>query len=611
MMQTNPKDIWNIESGLVIGIFVFVLMCAISTWIFFSISIPGIDPEWHWRRWSQLFPAVIHFWLDKLGYKAPSWPQEEALLHQSGAFMAFSIHVYIPFVISLFTGAMAGFYGAKPSDGLVHIRGTRYFKGKDAINIGRGLAHGESNKGRSGIRIHPSIELSRVRELLGALVLGSPGSGKTQILWSVFLQMIARPGARVFLLDNKGDFTGQVDASVSTIIAPWDARSEALDVGATIETELDAELFAASTIAMPKGENAIFSQAARLMLTGLIVCLQKKHGTKWGWTDLASAIEAPANETVDAFTLYFPLGLKIFREDSRTSESVVFDLVTEMAFIRHLAIAWPNSIGKFNLNEWLRDESNSKPVLLLQVNKAFASISDPLCCSVLNLISRQILSAQFPENQDRRLYFMLDEIAQIPYLEQLKNLIALGRSKGVSIWVGLQDIGLLVDRYGRYEIDSIVSMLRTRIVLQIGAGPGAEHASKLLGAREVERVDLSKNSDESKINSPSSQIQMQQLVLPDQVSGLKLASLKRGINGWLFIDGWGTTLELKWPVKNIPVVRDGIVLAEWAKSGMEQKQKTSERGKNNLIESTSELTMPSTKKTVIKIKRKQDINDDV
>ncbi|PUA17326.1 type IV secretion system DNA-binding domain-containing protein [Glaciimonas sp. PCH181] len=603
-MQTNVNGVWKIEAGFQLGVFVFLLSSVILTWAGFHISFPLIDPTWSWRGWTQLPPAVFHFWLAKAGYKAASWSVEESLIRQSGTAVAFSIHVYAPVVISTFAGVLVGYHGAKPGDGLIHLRGTRYFYGRDAIKSGRKSSLAECADGESGIRIHPSIQLSRARELLGVLVLGSPGSGKTQVLWSALLQMIARPSAKIFLLDNKGDFTGQVDPSISIILAPWDSRSEALDIGATVKTELDAELFAASTVPVSKGENAVFSKAARLMLTGLIVCLQKTHGTKWGWTDLAQAIEAPANEIVEAFTRHFAIGLKIFRENSRTSESVVFDLIRELAFIRHLATAWPISVGKFNLNEWLKDDSNCKPVLLLQVNKAFASVSDPLCCAVLNLISRQVLSPQFPDNANRRLYFLLDEIAQIPYVEQLKNLTALGRSKGVSIWLGLQDIGLLIETYGRQEIDSLISMLRTKIILQIGAGPGADYASKLLGAREVERYDSSKNAEDAGKIATLSQVQPQQLVLSDQVSGLKLASLRRGIQGWLSIDGWGMTLQLRWPAKKIPLVRSGLILADWASPDCDQTQPSQANGTFRKIDAIVASRIPLAKKTAVKIKRK-------
>lgn len=569
-MKANENNTFSIEDAVKHGIFVFIPFAWFLTIFGFHITLPWIDTV-AWQQWPPLSWVVLHFWLANIGWQTSSWPTEVLAIHNSGATISFLMHTIIPAAIALLVAVWAGYHESRSHVALIHLRGTRIFSGRQAIIRGRRAATAELVGGTLGVHIHPSIPMSHSRERLGVLILGSPGSGKTQIMWSAYLHMIEFAGSKIFVLDNKGDFTGHISASCSLILAPWDERSEAWDIGATIVNGLDAELFASSTVPVSKGENSVFSKAARLMLTGVIVCLQKKHGMRWGWVDLAQAIAAPADEIVVAFTRDFPIGLKIFRENSRTSDSVVFDLITQLSFIRHLAAAWPDSIGKFNINDWLADDSSCKKVFILQANKAYASISDPLCCAVLNILSRKILSPQFSDSASRRLYFLLDEIAQIPYVEQLKNLVALGRSKGVSVWLGVQDAGLLVDMYGKHEMESLVSMLRTKLVLQTGAGHGAEFAAKLLGSREVEQCGLTKNRDGSESVPGVRPRQMQQLVLPDEVSNIKLASFKSGIDGWLSVDGWGSTLQLHWQVKKIAMKRRSLVLAKWVVDGSGEK----------------------------------------
>lgn len=393
----------------------------------------------------------------------------------------------------------------------------------------------------------------------GVFAIGSPGSGKTQILWPMLMDALAgKPQHRAVVLDNKGDFTELTHPDWSIILAPWDTRSAAWDIAKDVVTELDAELFAASTISVAKGDNAVFGNAARILLTGFMVCLQRLHGQNWGWVQLSECIEWPSETIVANFEKYYPIGLKVFKDNSKTSDSIMTNLISELAFIRHFAKAWPDSVGKFSLRIWIADGSKYKPVLLLQVNKSYPLLSDPFGCAVLSLLAQIVLSPQMPDSRSRRIYFLLDEIAQIPRVEQLNNLCAVGRSKGVSVWIGLQDIGLLSKNYGKEEVNALIGMLRTKVTLHMGEGPGAEFTAGLLGKREIEIKDV-----DDKGKSRNSRIETQQLVLPGEINGLPSASLKGGAHGWLSVAGWDATLKLRWPIRQNKKIREGVELANW------------------------------------------------
>jgi hypothetical protein len=360
--------------------------------------------------------------------------------------------------------------------------------------------------------------------------------------------------ARAIVLDNKGDFTSQLPPSTTILLAPWDRRAVPWDIAQDVRTALDAELFAESLIPMTTGENAFFCKAARILLTGFIVCLQKKFGTLWGWEELAACLDSSTEELRIDFSAYFPFGLKLLLEDSKTSESVLITTTADMSFIRHLSAAWPWSIGGFSFRNWMRTGDAADRVVIIQANKGFPTLSDSICCAMLGMASSILLSPQIADSQKRRIFFVLDEIAQIPKVKQLKNLVALGRAKGAAVWLGVQDLDLLVDTYGRQEVNSLISMLRCKVLLQTGAGPSAEFVSGLLGRREIrERVQ----------GPERGATRMEPLVLPSEVSGLPLASLKRGAEGWLVIDGWPGTMRLRWPIRANGQRQAGVELAHW------------------------------------------------
>lgn len=320
---------------------------------------------------------------------------------------------------------------------------------------------------------------------------------------------------------------------------------------------MDAGLIAQSLIKEVKGDNAVFSEASRVALIGFIVCLQKKHGMNWGWKHLAECLEWSLEHTIDEFQSFFRIGLGIFKKDSKSSDSVYFSLIANLAFLRQLAQAWPKSVGGLSLRKWISDESEEKPIVLLQVSKAFPTISDAYTCAVLNVLSKLILSPTFTDSSTRRVHFVLDEIAQIPYIEQLKNLAALGRSKGACIWLGIQDFDLLVDKYGKNEVNSLIGMMQTKIVLSMGVGTGADFASKLIGDREI----FTRNFDENGKRIPLTQ--SQRLVAPSEISQLPQPTLKHGIQGWVTVTGWDAVLRLNWPITKFEKGRESVELAEW------------------------------------------------
>ncbi len=472
------------------------------------------------------------------------------------------MHFYTPIFLALPLSCYLGYLAAKPRD-QYHARGRILLNGSSALkyaqqrikSINKTFIESDSV---SCVQIHPHFRLPPAADTKGFVFLGGPGSGKTQIMKQMLIDVFENQRyAKICIIDNKGDFTELFDENESTILAPWDLRGVTWDLGQDIRTELDAGLLAHAMIPTAKGDNAVFSDASRIALTGFIVVLQSIYGVNWGWQNLAECLEWPREKVIGEFKKYYPLGLKIFREDSKSSDSVDFSLVANLAFLRQLAQAWPTSSNGFSLRSWISDDFQDKQVLLLQANKAFPAISDRYICSILSVLSQLILSPTFEDSSTRRIHFVLDEIAQIPYIEQLKNLAALGRSKGACIWLGIQDFDLLVENYGQNEVNSLIGMMQTQIVLAMGSGPGTDFASKLIGDREI----FTESYDENGLRIPRTEAQ--RLVTAAEINQLPQPNLKQGIHGWITVTGWDAVLRITWPIKEFVKLREGVKLAPW------------------------------------------------
>lgn len=561
MSALNNKPEWRIEEGVAVAGASFLVTSIALEYLSWKLQIP-FTRDIVWENWPLLPKALLGCTLSTLGIQTKSWVNISTMLNFFGYKTLFSWHFYMPLALSLPISTYLGYLTAKPVD-QYHARGPILLTGSDAVSYAKRKVKMSHKKTQTidlptGLLIHPLIRLPVGAETRGLLFLGAPNSGKTQSMKPAFLDAIKQqPYAKACVLDNKGDYTEIFDENQSIILAPWDSRGVAWDVGQDIRTELDAGLLAQSLIPAIDGDNAVFSDASRVALTGYIVCLQHTHGINWTWKHLAECLEWSLEQTIEEFQRFYPIGLKIFKEGSKSSDSVHFSLVANLSSLRQLARAWTTSSGGISLRKWIHDDSEEKPILLLQVSKAFPTISDAYICAILNVLSKLILSPTFADSSSRRIHFVLDEIAQIPYLEQLKNLIALGRSKGACIWLGIQDFDLLVDQYGQYEVNSLIGMMQTKIILSMGSGTGADFSSKLLGDREI----FTENFDENGHRIPLTQ--SQRLISPSEISQLLQPTLKHGIQGWMTITGWDAVLRLTWPITNFQKIRDGIELADW------------------------------------------------
>ena len=209
---------------------------------------------------------------------------------------------------------MAWLLGRPFSDTKI-IAGRRLFEGKAAHRRLKEIAKGEMAVSGAGIKLHPGFDwhLSRERETRHFLLVGSVGGGKTQILTPMVLAAIGR-GDRVLIFDIKADFTSTLPVDFA-LLAPWDSRSMVWDVARDCVNAQDARELAAQLI--PSGQDPMWHQAARQILTAVIQQLQAYKADAWTWKDLhqlsASSQEDLLN-IVSRFTrrrqIYWPVKAK-------------------------------------------------------------------------------------------------------------------------------------------------------------------------------------------------------------------------------------------------------------------------------------------------------------
>jgi len=386
----------------------------------------------------------------------------------------------------------AGVRGLVPHPMTRHVSGPRFLQGKDAEREAvrfAGVQRG--SKDRPGfMRLHPSLDLPKRVWTRHVFIAGGVGSGKTQLIYPIVRQIV-RKRRKLFLLDVKGDYTSALRKAL--ILSPWDARSAYWDIARDVRTSAQAATFASSMIPSEQGANSFFATAAELILTGCVRALQRKAGIRWGWEDLDFLLTLSVAELAPLLAENYAKAYPVVAGGEVTATNVLATLAAFTRTISQLAEAFgqgkePDGTPRRRLSlvEWARDDYQGRPTIIAQAGPD-PSLTQRYLAAALNILVPEIISGAMPDDvteEGRSIFFVLDELAAIGKIN-LGPLVDKGRSKGVSVLVGVQDLAQLAAIYGEHFATALPGMLGTHLICQTQLGPTRDRLAKMLGERRV------------------------------------------------------------------------------------------------------------------------------
>ena len=358
----------------------------------------------------------------------------------------------------------------------------------------------------AGIPVPTSIEN------LHLLVAGSTGSGKSVLIRELVYKALLR-GDRMIIADPDGDMLSKFWREGDIILNPYDARTEGWSFFNEIRNEYDFKRYALSLV--PRGqtkEAEEWASYARLLL--------RETARKLYLTDTPSM-----QKLFWWTTIAEPDELKNFLSGT-DAESLFVGATRALASARFvLSDKLPEHVnmpkGNFSLRKWLEDPKGKN--LFITWREDMAESLKPLISAWVDVLCTSILSLS--DNEDRRLWLTLDEIASLEKLASLKSALTKGRKKGLRVIAGLQSTAQLEEIYQKQEAQTLRACFRSLVVLG-GAKTDpmtCEDMSKSLGEHEVERDRQSKSSN-SKNNGTSTSIVLDRarepVVMSSQIASL-------------------------------------------------------------------------------------------
>jgi hypothetical protein len=449
-----------------------------------------------------------------------------------------------------------GWLGARPYCHLKHIAGPRLLEGQEAQKAAQSAA---ASEGAPFLRLG-TLGLAKQRWTRHMLIFGSPGSGKTQILTPIVRQIV-EAGHRALIYDSKGDFTGLCPEAV--VLSPWDARSRWWDLSRDIRTPAQASTFAQAIIPIEDGPGRYWSVAAQQLLLGTVRGLAATEGPgRWGWRTLADRLAEEQPAFVARMRADYSRAAPLIADPgSQAASSVLATLAAYTRVVDDLATAWGNgeSHTPWSATAWAADSFKGRPAVIVQggpdqvLTRAYIG-------AIFNLIVPEVLA--LPDSEmGRSIFFVIDELPSVGRIE-IEPLINRGRSKGLCVIGGLQDLAQLRSAYGENQAQALQSMVGTTVVCRLQAGQTRDQVADSFGRARVAILSPTggPTHEETRAVVPSSELSS---IGPYKTKRYPAGFAVRAILGGLGND----VLRLDFPGSKLPYRRKPRVPAPWTLPG--------------------------------------------
>lgn len=141
-----------------------------------------------------------------------------------------------------------------------------------------------------------------------------------------------------------------------------------------------------------------------------------------------------------------------------------------------------------------------KPIsVYLSVNQTDAQALNPISATFVDLMSAYLISnpPNFVNKTDGKMgpfpvLFVLDEFPQMPKLKAVIDGPAVGRGQKVSYLLIGQDLGQISGKYGKDDLETVISTTACKVILSQNNEQTAQRFSKMIGNKTVQTTSYSR-----------------------------------------------------------------------------------------------------------------------
>lgn len=395
------------------------------------------------------------------------------------------------FLLSFVVGVMistliaykfASMYKQKIED--EHIKGSSVLS-EDAF------AKYQDDNNIQGYKISEKVKLNQddLTRMIG--VFGSTGAGKSVLLRKLFKQIYRdNQDAKIIFYDPKPEFfTEFYQPNNDLILSLEDKRSVHINLLKLIKSTRDLNRIVASIIPTAvKSEDEGWVVMSRSILSGIFIyCIKKNIHTM---QELRSLCILPFNKLLEKLSEIEGTEAALQFLDIDEKQQTIYQGVfsSKISFIADYPCLDCPPAKNGHIDFELFFKSNGRKTLWILGDDSDEKERLKRTVSVVIELAANGVFA-LGEDQERKIFFFIDEFSELKKMDSLQKLIVKGRSFGCSIFFLMQNPFQLQKTYGREDAETILSCLNTNIIFKSNGDKTLEILSNMIGKGKVKEVN--------------------------------------------------------------------------------------------------------------------------
>lgn len=385
----------------------------------------------------------------------------------------------------------------------------RLLKGPELLTVKRFIAQ---TKGDGiGFKTSESKDLVRIpkgKEAQHYEIMGDTGAGKTSLIKQMLVQVRQR-GESAIVHDPACEYIKQFWQPGDIVLNPFDARCPYWGPVEELADEAEADALSAS-LYQPVGDNIndkFFYETPAQIFAAMI-----KDETRPTPQQLATWMCNA--EVIEQLVAGTEIAHFIDRKAGPQRTGVLSSLGLKAKSLRYLPTPEEAEGRTWTAREWSKER---KGWIFLTSQPTHRAAIQPLHSLWIDLLVMRLLTE--PTEEQRPVWFVIDELASLQKLPQLHTALTENRKSKNPVVIGFQGKAQLETIYG-HNAEVMMSQPATKLVLRTTEPKAAEWVSKMIGSVEIERVRETKLDGSRHGKSFTLESKVEPLVLESEVSGL-------------------------------------------------------------------------------------------
>jgi type IV conjugative transfer system coupling protein TraD len=334
------------------------------------------------------------------------------------------------------------------------------------------------------------------------LVTGSTGSGKTNLIHNLLLQ-VERKGQPVIIIDQTGEMIAKYYSKErgDIIFNPFDARGHAWDFWTDCNAGEDLERFSKILLGFNRKQSGnhsdpFWEQSAEIIFNA---CAQYLY--KFGDPSIEQLTDMVRNTPLNILQKQLAgteAACYLVSESKTTTSSILSVLSTSTKPLDYLIDKAAS--GTFSLKQYFANikansgsscNSSPNPWLFLATKPSARALTLPLIACLTELALSELMNIGMDNTGTRRVWFVIDELASLGKLPALSSLMTEGRKYGACVIAGLQSLNQLYANYGQYAGSTIFGQFGTSFFFRNNEPTIAKIVSSMCGSETITRQQKS------------------------------------------------------------------------------------------------------------------------